>query len=93
MTPPFHPEGRTARRDAFSSDAWEMPSQDVTAILRSRSSGKGSKGYLLVILHYLLKNNITFMCEILQGKSGGVLTSSTCRLAHEPLPTIGGSLR
>jgi len=26
---------------------------------------------ILVILHYLLKNNITFMGGILQGKSGG----------------------
>jgi len=61
-------EARAARRPAFSGDAREMPGQDVTKSSARRTFGKRSKVYLLVILHYLLKNNITFMWGMEQGR-------------------------
>jgi len=73
MTPLYHPVGRAARRAALSGDAPAMPAQDVPTTERSEDSGKGSKQSLLVILHYLLKNNTTFMSGLLQEKTGGSL--------------------
>ncbi len=86
-------EARAARRPAFSGDAREMLGQDVTKSSARRTFGKRSKVYLLVILHYLLKNNITFMCGIGQGKIGGGLSLQSTCLNTRPSPSIGGSLR
>ncbi len=72
MTPHFHLRSPSARRPATSSDVSALPGQDVSGVLRSRLAEKAGRTTLLVILHYLLKNNITFMWENLQGKSGGV---------------------
>ena len=62
-------EARAARWPAFSGDAREMLGQDVTPTRLCRGRVNGSKVYLLVILHYLLKNNITFMWGMKQGKT------------------------
>jgi hypothetical protein len=71
MTPLYHPAGRAARRAALSGDAPAMLAQDVPTTERSEDSGKSSKQSLLVILHYLLKNNTTFMAVLLQENLGG----------------------
>ena len=71
MTHLHHPAGRAARRAALSGAVPAMLAQDVPTTERSEGSGKGSKVYLLVILHYLLKNNTTFMSGLLQVKLGG----------------------
>jgi hypothetical protein len=67
MTLTFICAARAARRPTSSGDVRARSGQDVT-----KSSvgtfGKRSKVYLLVILHYLLKNNITFMWGMEQGK-------------------------
>lgn len=71
MTPLHHPAGRAARSAALSGDAPAMLAQDVPTTERSEDSGKGSKQSLLVILHYLLKNNTTFMGGCEQENLGG----------------------
>ena len=52
----------------------------------------GSRVTILVILHYLLKNNITFMGVMCRGNRGA--TASSQRVLHvASRPSIGGSLR
>jgi len=62
-------EARTARRPATSGDVPALPGQDVTPTALSAGRVNGAKITILVILHYLLKNNITFMWGIEQGKT------------------------
>ncbi len=88
MTPHIHLHTRAARRPATSSDASALLGQDVTLELRSNVRSTGSKGVILVILHYLLKNNITFMGVMCRGNRGGATASSqrvllTWPLAHD----------
>ena len=65
-------------------------SSQVRAML---SPGAGEKNFrrheeltILVILHYLLKNNTTFMSGLLQGKSGGCpnLRHMSSHMGHSP---------
>ena len=86
-------EARAARRPTTSSDASALSGQDVTKN-HVGIFGKGSKEVsILVILHYLLKNNITFMCGIGQGKIGGGSNLQSLVIHKGPLPPIGGSFR
>ena len=85
-------EARAARRPTSSGDARARSGQDVTKS-SAGTFGKRSKVYLLVILHYLLKNNITFMCGIGQGKIGGGSNLQSHVIHMGPPPSIGGSLR
>lgn len=85
-------EARAARRPTSSGDARARSGQDVTKS-SAGTFGKRSKVYLLVILHYLLKNNITFMCGMEQGKIGGGSNLQSLVIHKGPPPSIGGSLR
>jgi len=78
-------EARAARRPATSGDAPALLGQDVTKSSARRTFGKRSKVYLLVILHYLLKNNITFMGVMCRGNRGGATASSQRVLLTWPL--------
>jgi len=94
MTTPPSAQHRVARSDAFPGDAPGRPSQDVRPFeLRSRRRMDSKVFSILVILHYLLKNNTTFMGGMKQEKSVGVLTSSHMTILMGPPPSIGGSLR
>jgi len=56
--------------------------------------GQMGKFTILVILHYLLKNNITFMGGILQGKSGGGSSlQSRVNFSRGLLPRLEDRLR
>ena len=85
MTSILSAKHRAARWPAFSGDAREMLGQDVTPTPRSGGRVNGSKVYLLVILHYLLKNNITFMGVMCRGNRGGATASSQRVLLTWPL--------
>ncbi len=96
MTSILSAKHRAARRPATSGDAQALLGQDVTPTRLRRGRVNGSKVYLLVILHYLLKNNITFMWGIVQGKMvGGIQPSleATFALNKAPGQPIGGSDR
>ncbi len=69
MTSILSAKHSTARRPATSGDAPALPGQDVTLKSRTRCKVNGGRTVLLVILHYLLKNNITFMWGMEQGKT------------------------
>jgi len=85
-------EARAARRPTSSGDARARSGQDVTKS-SAGTFGKRSKVYLLVILHYLLKNNITFMGVMCRGNQGGATASSQRVLHVASPPLIGGSCR
>ena len=58
MTTPPSAQHRVARRDVTSGAAQALPSQDVRPFeLRSRRRMDSKVFSILVILHYLLKNN------------------------------------
>jgi hypothetical protein len=93
MTSILSAQHRAARRPATSGDAPALPGQDVTPTRLCRGRVNGSKITLLVILHYLLKNNITFMGVMCRGNQGGAPASSQ-RVIHGASPAmIGGSFR
>ncbi len=82
MTSILSAKHSTARRPATSGDAPALPGQDVTPTPRSGGRVNGGRTVLLVILHYLLKNNITFMGVMCRGnRGGGHSLQSTC-LTH-----------
>jgi hypothetical protein len=85
---PEHQHCVVRTREAFdnASDGMGLAPHDVCDQQRSKLT-------ILVILHYLLKNNITFMGGILQGKSGGGSSLQSRVLLTGPSPTIGGSFR
>lgn len=60
---------------------------------RSEAPWRSSKQSLLVILHYLLKNNTTFMGGCANRKSSGGSNLRHMSSHMGPLLTIGGSLR
>lgn len=74
---PEHQHCVVRTREAFdnASDGMGLAPHDVCDQQRSKLT-------ILVILHYLLKNNITFMGGILQGKSGGGLQPPVTCLTH-----------
>jgi len=68
MTPHFHLSTRAARRPATSGAVQALLGQDVTPTPRRGGRVNGLQRNILVILHYLLKNNITFMWGMEQGR-------------------------
>ncbi|AXF52364.1 MAG: hypothetical protein [Cressdnaviricota sp.] len=86
-------EARTARRPATSGDVPALPGQDVTPTALCAGRVNGAKTTILVILHYLLKNNITFMGVMCRGNQGGATASSQRVLHVASPPLIGGSCR
>jgi hypothetical protein len=71
-----HQHCRVRTREAFdnASDRMGLVPHDVCDQQRSSST-------ILVILHYLLKNNITFMGVMCRGNRGGA-TASSQRVLH-----------
>jgi len=86
LTEHQHCRVRTPEGSDNASDGMGLVPHDVCP-------GQRSKFTILVILHYLLKNNITFMCGIGQGKIGGGSNLQSLVIHKGPLPPIGGSLR
>jgi hypothetical protein len=93
MTPHFHLSTRAARRPATSGAVQALPGQDVTPTPRRGGRVNGLQRNILVILHYLLKNNITFMGVMCRGNQGGATASSQRVLHVASPPLIGGSCR
>ena len=93
MTSILSAKHSTARRPATSGDAPALLGQDVTPTPRSGGRVNGGESVLLVILHYLLKNNITFMGVMCRGNQGGATASSQRVLHVASPPLIGGSCR
>ncbi len=84
MTPHFHLRSPIARRPATSSDASALPGQDVSGDLRSRLAEKDGQSTLLVILHYLLKNNINIYGDGIAGEIGGGLQPPVILSPNDP---------
>jgi hypothetical protein len=69
MTPHFHLRSPTARPEVNVVSATFARGRCLGRSAQQVSREGWSKKVLLVILHYLLKNNITFMWGMEQGKT------------------------
>ena len=93
MTPHFHLRSPIARPEVNVVSATFAQGRCLGRSAKQVSREGWSKFTLLVILHYLLKNNTTFMGGIGQVKSSGGSTSVYMSSRMGPLLSIGGSIR
>jgi len=81
MTPHFHLRSPTARPEVNVVSATFARGRCLGRSAKQVSREGWSKITILVILHYLLKNNITFMGVMCRGNRGGA-TASSQRVLH-----------